>query len=302
MEVTRTQYPIGQGCFHAGHVRWNENSRLSDDFRYVYDCGSSDGSAALQDSIVAWRTHASRIDALFVSHLDADHVNGLDRLLGSVTVDTVYIPYLDGAALVVDIVEAEVDGAVSASLVEAHLDPQSWFGRRGVARIVRVRASTADGRPDTEPSPPDVEPDEDLPLGGPLPPKVPFDAKSRADRSQGAGRASLETMDSGEMVVVNPGQPLLWVLVPHVDPAPQIRRSAFYREVRQVLGLAPYQRLRADRLAAAIRDREERRLLRNCYEQIISGGSGNLHNRVSLSLYSGPAATADRVKFCSVQG
>ena len=53
MEVTRTQYPIGQGCFHAGHVRWNENSRLSDDFRYVYDCGSSDGSAALQDSIVA---------------------------------------------------------------------------------------------------------------------------------------------------------------------------------------------------------------------------------------------------------
>ena len=259
MEVTRTQYPIGQGCFHAGHVRWNENSRLSDDFRYVYDCGSSDGSAALQDSIVAWRTHASRIDALFVSHLDADHVNGLDRLLGSVTVDTVYIPYLDAAALVVDILEAEVDGAVSASLVEAHLDPQSWFGRRGVARIVRVRVSIGDGGLDTESSPPDVEPDEDLSLGGPLPPKVPFDAKSRADRSQGAGRASLETMDSGEMVVVNPGQPLLWVLVPHVDPAPQIRRSAFYREVRQVLGLAPYQRLRADRLAAAIRDREERR-------------------------------------------
>ena len=244
-----------------------------------------------------WRTHASRIDALFVSHLDADHVNGLDRLLGSVTVDTVYIPYLDAAALVVDILEAEVDGAVSASLVEAHLDPQSWFGRRGVARIVRVRASIGDGGLDTESSPPDVEPDEDLSLGGPLPPKVPFDAKSRADRSQGAGRASLETMDSGEMVVVNPGQPLLWVLVPHVDPAPQIRRSAFYREVRQVLGLAPYQRLRADRLAAAIRDCEERRLLRNCYEQIISGGSGNLHNRVSLSLYSGPAAPAEHVRW-----
>ena len=131
MEVTRTQYPIGQGCFHAGHVRWYETSRFPEDFHYVYDCGSSDGSPALGDAIVSKRNQASRIDALFVSHLDADHVNGLDRFLGSVTVDTVYIPYMDAAALVVDILEAEIDGAVSASFIEAHIDPQSWFGRRG---------------------------------------------------------------------------------------------------------------------------------------------------------------------------
>ena len=88
MEVTRTQYSIGQGCFRAGHVRWaREASRSSDDFHYVYDCGSSDGSAALQDAIVAWRSQTSRLDALFVSHLDADHVSGIDRLLGSVNLD-----------------------------------------------------------------------------------------------------------------------------------------------------------------------------------------------------------------------
>ena len=72
------------------------------------------------------------VDALFVSHLDADHVSGMDRLLGSVAVDTVYIPYLDPVAHVLDILEAAGEGAVSASLIEARIDPSSWFGRRGV--------------------------------------------------------------------------------------------------------------------------------------------------------------------------
>ena len=266
MEVTRTQYPIGQGCFHAGHVRWHEASRLQEDFHYVYDCGSGDGSPALEDAIVSWRNQASRIDALFVSHLDADHVNGIDRLLGSVTVGTVYLPYVDAAAQVVEILEAEIDGAVSASLIEARIDPRSWFGRRGVARIVRVRASPGDGPPDPETSPPDDEPGEDLPLGGRLPPKVPFDARFRSDfLRKGVKQTSVEEMDSGEMIVVTPGQHILWVLVPHVDPAPKARRSAFYREVRRVLGLARNQRLSVRRLAAAIRDDGERRLLRNCY-------------------------------------
>ena len=302
MEVTRIQYPIGQGCFHAGHVRWkHETSRLFEDFHYVYDCGSRDGSAALQDAIVSWRSQTSRIDALFVSHLDADHVNGIDRLLASVTVDTVYIPYVDAVAPVVDILEADIDGVISASLIEARIDPRSWFGRRGVARIVRVRASPGHGRPDAEPSPlDDDELGEDSSVEDPSSRKVLFDAKSCSDlRSGGVGRPPVETMNSGEMVVVSPGQRIPWALVPHVDPAPKARRSAFYHEVRQVLGLEPYQRLRADRLAAALRDNGERGRLRNCYERIISGGSGDRHNRVSLSLYSGPAEIGQRVRWWS---
>ena len=99
------------------------------------------------------------------------------------------------------------------------------------------------------------------------------------------------------MVVVNPGRRLLWVLVPHVDPATNVKRHAFYREVRRVLGLPPRRRLKADRLAGALRDVGERRRLRQCYEQIISGGSGRRHNRVSMSLYSGPAQSAEDVRW-----
>ena len=238
MEVTRTQYPVGQGCFHAGRVSWiREDSRSPDDFHYVYDCGSSDGSTTLHDAVVEWRRQTPRLDALFVSHLDTDHVNGIDRLLASVMVDTVYIPYVDAATHVLDIVEAEVEGALSASVIEARLAPGSWFGRRGVARIVRVRASRGGGSSGRKPEPFDDDaPDEEeaSPIG--LPPKAPFEAKARSQFFTGAiGQSVIETMDSGSMVIVNPGRRHLWALVPHVDPASNAKRRVFYREVRQVL-------------------------------------------------------------------
>ena len=300
MEVTRTQYPVGQGCFHAGHVQWtHEDSDSSDDFHYVYDCGSNDGFAVLQDAVVEWRSQTPRLDALFVSHLDTDHVNGIDRLLASVTVDTVYIPYVDAATHVLDILEADIEGALSASVVEARLDPGSWFGRRGVARIVRVRASRGEGPPGPEPERFDGDaPDEAAALRIRLPPKAPFEAKARSRLFAGLiDQPTFQTMDSGAMLIVNPGQRLLWVLVPHVDPAPTSRRRAFYREVRRVLGLGPRQDPTAYRLAAALRDPGERRRLRECYEQIVSRGSGRRHNRVSMSLYSGPAEGGEDVRW-----
>ena len=299
MEVTRTQYSVGQGCFHAGHIQWTDNgSGSTDDFHYVYDCGSSDGSAVLQDAVVEWRSQTPRLDALFVSHLDTDHVNGIDRLLASVTVDTVYIPYVDAATHAFHILEAETEGALSASVIEARLDPGSWFGRRGVARIVRVRAARDEGPPGREPeSFDDDAPGEEAPPSTRLPPKAPFEAKARSQLFPGPiGHLDNVMMDSGTMVVVNSDQRLLWVLVPHVDPASNAKRHAFYREVRQVLGLPPRWRLKADRLASALRDPGQRRRLRQCYEQIISGGSGWRHNRMSMSLYSGPASSTEHVR------
>ena len=204
MEVKRTQYPIGQGCFHAGHVRWTiESSRRSDDFHYVYDCGTSDGSSALQDAILACRSQTSRIDALLVSHLDADHVNGLDRLLGSVSVATVYIPHVSAVAPVLEILEADLEGAVSASLIEALTDPVSWFGRRGVSRIVRVRTSPYGDPPgETEPDPLDEDDPSERPSEDPRSvPKLSFaeEAVSQIPGEPGR-RPRLETIEFGARV------------------------------------------------------------------------------------------------------
>lgn len=286
VQVTRIQYPVGQGCFHAGQISWgNTRPNESGDFRYIYDCGSINVSA-LRDAISAYSAQNSLIDSLFISHLHDDHVNGIDRLLSAVKVNRVYLPYVDEVSGVLDLVEADLRGALSASLIEATMNPRSWFGRRGVSHVVRVLASPGDGPPVDD--------------GDAGDPDVPADHRSEAASArhdvEGASalrpgvRASLEEMRSGETLRVNDAVPSVdWILVPHVDPASADRRQGFRKELRVACGLGPYERLTAGRLADALRNKANRRKLQACYEQIIAGGSRHNHNRVSMSLYSGPA-------------
>ena len=79
-----------------------------------------------------------------------------------------------------------------------------------------------------------------------------------------------------------------WLLLPHVDPAPVERRAAFRVAMRATLGLQPRQRLTSRRLSQALQDGKRREALRECYDEIIAGGARRNHNRVSMSLYSGP--------------
>ena len=283
IDVTRIQYPVGQGCFHVGTVEWRSGPS-ADSFRYVYDCGSKN-KTALTHSVTAMLKRHPGIDALFVSHLHDDHVNGLDRLLGSVRANTVFIPHLSVGATVADLVADAADGALSHSLVEATLDPQGWFGQRGVSRIVRVRpwppgeAPVAGARP------------EDSPEGG-EPPYREVSWKPRETRDEGTGRpAELETMESGEMLAPDSGYRALdWVLVPHVDPESQADITRFETEIAKVLGLPNLDNLTTQQLAKALRDAEQRNKLRGCYTRCF----GANHNRVSMSVYSGPKSDPEK--------
>ena len=134
LHITRRQFPVGQGCFHAGSVSIQEASNT---LHYVYDCGSTN-QRYLRRHVNWYREHTSSIDALFVSHFDSDHVSGLDQLLGATNVKTVYIPYVNDLVLLLDILEADIDGGVSGSLIEISFNPATWFGLRGVRRVVRV--------------------------------------------------------------------------------------------------------------------------------------------------------------------
>ena len=286
MQVTRCQYPIGQGCFSSGRIQCAQGECDSPvDFRYIYDCGSTN-QRPLRDAINSYRKQSTSVNALFVSHLHVDHVNGIDRLLGAVKVSTVFIPYVDPVMPILDLIEAAAEGALSASLIESRIDPESWFGRRGVSRVVRVLASSDEGPPAVEP---EDGGDEQLD-GGPSPKgRIPL---SGAPQTSGrtSGRAERSTMASGTPIrIARLRQGHEWILVPHVDPAPASHKKAFMREIRTSLNLRPRERITSTRLADALRSPTEIRILRNCYERIVPGGSHRCHNRVSMSLYSGPA-------------
>jgi beta-lactamase superfamily II metal-dependent hydrolase len=289
MWAMRHHYPVGQGCFHAGTIGFGDPIRQeSNQFRYVYDCGSSN-QQAMRAAIEQYKSQTSFIDALFISHLDDDHVSGLDRLLAGVKVDTVYIPHIENMFPLLDLLEAEKDGALSASVIEAAIEPEAWFGRRGVRRVVRI-SGAADFPPDGLPVPEPDGPPEDFPTrDGSLTFKE-YPQPPRRIRREIAGERSelLQMVPGGSVVILADGRILDWLLLPYVDPAPRERRAAFRKAVRTALGLEGRLPLTAARLADALRDRHERDHLRDCYDDIIAGGARRMHNRVSMSLYSGP--------------
>ena len=101
-------------------------------------------------------------------------------------------------------------------------------------------------------------------------------------------------MESGEVVSISGiMQPYDWVLVPHVDPAPQRNVERFNRAIRSACGLRPRGRLTSARLGDALRDPQKRKTLRRCYDEITKGGAGYNHNRISMSLYLDPSAFWD---------
>ena len=284
MHVTRIQYPIGQGCFHAGSIHEGDAAdRDVDGFHYVYDCGS-DNRRALGEAIDSYKDQTSRVDAVFVSHLDSDHVSGLDRLLSAVKVDTVYVPYVNEVVLVLELIEAELDGDLSVSLIEASTDPGNWFRSRGVQHVVRVQESPDDGVP----GPGDGD-DPEGPEGPGAGRKIDPGVGVSHDQNATQMGSGIEVVVSGYRVPIPVrGRSLNWTLVPHVDPAPRERLDRFEAKMRRTLGLSAGQPVTSARLADAMRERSKRERLRECYDEIVPRGARRMHNRVSMSLYSGP--------------
>lgn len=90
-QVDRTQFPIGQGGFHATSVETSRGDRLS----IVIDCGGSD-AAHRSLLIEAFAEGTRQHDILAISHLDEDHINGIDGLRAAgVSFNTVFLPHVD---------------------------------------------------------------------------------------------------------------------------------------------------------------------------------------------------------------
>lgn len=95
IRLERRFHPIGQGAFYTEVFRGTDDSR----FVMVYDCGTETGAKDMEKDL---DTQISEfilslgakpfIDLLFISHFHDDHINGLDKLLGGVTVGTTIIP------------------------------------------------------------------------------------------------------------------------------------------------------------------------------------------------------------------
>jgi hypothetical protein len=87
-----TFHPVGQGLFYSGEILGQ--------FRFVYDCGTSDHKERLKEEISGLKngfvdTDNEGLDFVMISHLHEDHMCGLDQLYKEYTVKKLLLPYLD---------------------------------------------------------------------------------------------------------------------------------------------------------------------------------------------------------------
>ena len=94
MELTRIIHPVGQGGFYTETLKNNNG----DEFNVVYDCGGNNKTFMenylerfIYDSA---NRRKKKIDAVFISHLHADHTNGLKYLLDKVYPRYLFLPQL----------------------------------------------------------------------------------------------------------------------------------------------------------------------------------------------------------------
>ncbi len=275
MEVRLEQHAVGQGGLFSGTLKSPGKS-----FRWVFDCGSNQTDSLSRE--VACVAAGGDIDILFLSHLDSDHVSGIDLLLSRVKVREVVLPYLNEETLLLTLVMEAGKDTLSGVFVDALNDLASWFGSRGVETVTFVRGTEDDDDGDEEgPKLPDA-------------PKKPEGAGERewigrwtticlpgpalpVHENLGSKKAQVQQVEHGAVVTLT-ADILNWVWIPYVQEPPARLLVAFKAALQSEFGTVDTKRIASTAKSPAVREK-----LRNCYDSLWID-----HNLISMTLYAGP--------------
>lgn len=145
VSADRFQYRVGHGGFHSTIVE-SKSGFLT----YVYDVGAHPSKVILRAAILAFVAELrgrsiKRVDYVFISHIDQDHVNGITELLDSlkadgVQVETVVLPWLSPIEKLLTQTRSShrQNGTAVARLADSDGDADAYLRDHGVKEIVRV--------------------------------------------------------------------------------------------------------------------------------------------------------------------
>ena len=277
MHVKMVQHPIGQGGLFCGELTVGATP-----MRWVYDCGSNQRDELKREITVV--AAGGTIDLLFLSHLDSDHISGVDQLLLAGNVREVILPYLNETVLLATIARDSARGTLTGTFIEAASDLAGWFGSRGVETITFVSGDDdgdgADG-PILPGEPGGGGDGEIRPKWTSAPSEIKQHKAASSDATAKASRrATMREVARGAAIrLETSGGALNWVLIPYVH-APSARLTqAFDAALEREFGTP----LDKKAIAESSKDANIRYQLRACYDALWLD-----HNLVSMTLYSGP--------------
>lgn len=138
--IERTFYSVGQALF----CRETVNNRT-----IVYDCGGQT-KPIVKRVIFSEYPHkgASTIDALFISHYDRDHINGVFYLLNQCKVTHLILPMVSPLSRLVSF----YGGRYSLELERFYAEPRSYIQQRYAGTHVHYVAQTESSEQANEPT------------------------------------------------------------------------------------------------------------------------------------------------------
>ncbi len=250
MELTRTIHPVGQGGFYTESLK-DDNGK---EFLVAYDCGGNN-KQFMEDYLKSF-IHNSRdggkmvIDAVFISHLHADHVNGLKYLLDNAYVKYLFLPQITDEMLIeVLLYNCHINKEDYQKLSNFIFSIREGQSQYRETKIVEVLPATNDDRINVESNNNTV----DLTSN-----ELPREIHSRTIMSVGATP--------------------IWLYIPYNPPVRQNDEMTFPQYLKQGLGLT---NLSPNMLPDIIRENEEE--IKQYYAEYFNGN----HNSYSMTLFSG---------------
>lgn len=302
---TRRQHPVGQGFFHTASLCENGQKGLF----YVYDCGAMARYATQRKREI--KNHLkrvgarSRLDLLFISHVHADHLNGLEYLLNGTDglhVDTIVLPLIDVADRLIAFARTAAEDPASAQsdfYRDLVVDPGEALGRFQPRQIIFVQpgkrgdeAPDGEGRPLSPPDRPEVfggDPGE----GG-----MTWKLAGRGRIAQlelltvqginGSPFTVMQLVIHDTLAIVSSTSQGEWLLAPFVDPTITTHRKRFLEELARQCQVSESQLDVWLTVTANVRTlvTTDLKFLKAAYEAVTGKHKLNI---TSLCLYSGPA-------------
>ncbi|HGM5293802.1 TPA: hypothetical protein ACKP0P_000331 [Serratia marcescens] len=272
-------FAVGQGGFSMG-VLYGKDKRKPI-YSYIYDCGSIQVSSLESEIVTAIErlpTDEENINTVFISHLDADHINGFDKVCEHVDrrIEKVVIPYLDIISKYYEVAHSLNTNNCTGLFFSFLENPITWIKNRiPNVEIIQLNPYSNDTQDDESDQPDlpkrntnDNDNDNDNPQELRLE-EIFSKERIGIDKKQNAYRWYAQVPATSNKT----SAPIL--LLAYIPPQNEKKLSNF----KSALKSYGFDKLNMKELSIILRDKEKRKKLRECYLEF-----GSDHNIISMNL------------------